>query len=145
MAKFEMQLPNDVLKDFERIYNDTEKIFGDMVKAGADTVMLNIHGSVPPAFRDSEIMHCLKITRVYKTPTDDGINCKVGFYGYFYNKRGIRTPAPLVANVFEYGASHSDWGFPKHPFFRKAFKKSVIEKAMLEAQRTASGGILTDE
>lgn len=141
MAKFQMELPNDVMQDLQNIINESDNIFGSMVEAGAETVMMNIQGTVPVGFRGSDIMNCLKCTRVYKTPSDDGINCKVGFYGYFTNRYGVRTPAPLVVNVFEYGKSD----FPKHPFFRKAFKKSQIEKAMYEAQVRASGGILTDE
>ena len=86
------------------------------------------------------MMKCLKVSKVYKTPSDDGINTKVAFYGYFTNEDGKRVPAPLVANVFEYGRSTSP--FPKHPFMRKSFKKSDIEQAMLKAQREASGGIL---
>ena len=83
-------------------------------------------------------MNCLKITKIYKTPSDGGINTKVGFYGYFINENGIETPAPLVANVFEYGSSK----FTKKPFFRRAFKKAQIEQAMLEAQKQYSKGIL---
>ena len=104
-------------------------------------VYKTVKGSVPASFKDSEIMRCLKITRTYKTPSDDGINTKVGFYGYFTNKEGKKVPAPLVANVFEYG--NSTTGFKK-PFFRKAFKKGEIEQAMYEAQSRASGGILDE-
>lgn len=143
MAKFQMELPNDVMTDFMNIINNSDKIFGKMVEAGAEVVHLNILGSVPNGMRDSNIMKCLKVTKVYKTASDDGINCKVGFFGYFNNRYGVRTPAPLVINCFEYGRSDQD--FPKQPFVRKAFKKSAIEKAMYEAQLSASGGILKDE
>jgi hypothetical protein len=88
------------------------------------------------------MMRCLKITKTYKTPSDDGINTKVGFYGYFENEDGKTVPAPLVANVFEYGRSTST--FPKQPFLRKSFKKSEIEQAMLKAQKQASGGLLDE-
>ena len=101
MAKFQMELPTDVIKDFERISKDSEKIFGDMTKAGAEVVEKNIIANVPQSIRNSNMMKCLKITRVYKTPSDDGINTKVGFYGYFENEDGKTVPAPLVANVFE--------------------------------------------
>lgn len=138
-----MELPEEVMHDFARIYSDADDIFGQMVKAGADLVHLNIHGTVPASMQDSEIMKCLKVTKVYKTPSDGGINCQVGFYGYFNNKRGVKTPAPLVVNVFEYGRSTED--FPKQPFFRKAFKKKEIERVMYETQFGASGGILTSD
>ena len=42
-------------------------------------------------------------------------------------------PAPLVANVFEYGRSTSE--FPKQPFMRKSFNKAAITKAMEAAQK----------
>lgn len=143
MAMFQMNLPNDVIKDFERIYKDADEIFGAMTQAGAQTVYANVQANAPASFRGSGIMNCLKITRVYKTPSDDGINSKVGFYGYFTNENGQRVPAPLVANVFEYGRSTSR--FPKQPFFRKSFRKGQIEEAMLKAQREKSGGLLDDK
>ena len=141
MAKFEMQLPNEILKDIQYIENNTENIFGQMTKAGAETVISNVRTNIPKSFADSNIMNCLKITKIYKTPSDGGINTKVGFYGYFINENGVETPAPLVANVFEYGSSK----VTKKPFFRRSFKKAQIEKAMLEAQKQYSKGILNNE
>ena len=93
----------------------------------------------------------VKITKVYKTPSDDGINTKVGIYGYLsgtsvkafttsrkkcgktkkytYNNG---TPAPFVALAREYGTAH---GESKYPFFKKSFKKSEIEAAMKEVEK----------
>ena len=140
MARFELQLPEGLMKDFQKLYNDADKIFGAMTEAGADVVMANVRNNVPASFRGSNIMSCLRKTRVYRTPTDDGINTKVGFHGYFVNRDGKREPAPLVVNVFEYGSSK----FPKKPFFRKSFRKDQIEKAMLETQKKLSGGLLDE-
>ena len=140
MAKFEMQLPTEIMKDIQKIYDNSEEIFGEMTKAGAEVVNRNIEANVPQSIRNSKMMNCLKVTKTYKTPSDDGINTKVGFYGYFQNEDGKTVPAPLVANVFEYGRSNLP--FPKHPFMRKSFKKSEIEQAMLKAQKRASGGLL---
>lgn len=141
MAKFEMQLPTEIMKDFQKVYDNSEKIFGEMTKAGAELVNHNIRANVPQAIRNSRMMDCLRITKTYKTPSDDGINTKVGFYGYFQNEDGRTVPAPLVANVFEYGRSNAP--FPKQPFMRKSFKKGDIEQAMLKAQKRISGGLLT--
>lgn len=132
MAKFEMELPNDIVKQFEVLYKNSDRIFGDMTKAGAEVVLKNMKSNIPKSFRDSDIMSCLKVTNVYRTPSDGGINTKVGFYGYFYNKNGERVPAPLVVNVYEYGRSNSP--FPKQPFVRKSFRKKDIERAMLEEE-----------
>ena len=142
MAKFVAELPDAILKDFEKIYGNTEKIFGEMTKAGAQLAYNNIVANVPEGIRNSGMMDTLMISRVYRTPSDDGINTKVLFNGYFINEDGVRTPAPLVANVFEYGRSNAP--FPKQPFLRKSFRKSEIEKAMLEAQKQASGGLLDE-
>jgi len=140
MARFEMQLPDQIMKDFQKISNNYEQIFGEMTRAGAEVAMSNLRANLPAGIRDSGMMSCLKMTRTYKTPSDDGINTKVGFFGYFTNENGQRVPAPLVANVFEYGRSNAP--FPKQPFLRKSFSKAKIEKAMLEAQKRASGGLL---
>ena len=140
MARFEMQLPKEIMDDFKFINDNAEAIFGEMTEAGAEVVMNNIKANVPQSFKSSNIMNCLKITKTYKTPSDDGINNKVGFYGYFTNQNGVKTPAPLVANVFEYGSTK----FVKQPFLRKSFNKAQIEKAMLIAQKRASGGLLDE-
>lgn len=140
MAQFNLELPTDIMRDFQNIMNDSDKIFGAMTQAGAEVVEKNIISNLPDAIRKSNMMKCLKKTKVYKTPSDDGINTKVGFFGYFENEDGKTVPAPLVANVFEYGRSNAP--FPKHPFMRKSFKKSDIEQAMLKAQKEASGGLL---
>lgn len=140
MAKFELQLPEEIMRDIKYINDNYDKIFGAMTQAGADVVMSAMQANLPASFKGSNIMGCLRITKTYKTPSDDGINNKVGFYGYFTNSNGEVVPAPLVANVFEYGRSNSP--FPKHPFLRKSFRAGDIERAMLQAQREASGGLL---
>lgn len=138
---FKVELPREIMQDIERMSNNCEEVFAKMTEAGAEVVKSNIEANIPQSIRDSNMMHCLKITKTYKTPSDDGINTKIGFYGYFTNKEGRTTPAPLVANVFEYGRSD----FQKHPFLRKSFKRKQIEEAMLKAQIEASGGLLDDE
>ena len=142
MARFKMELPTEIIKQIDSVNKNADKIFGEMTKAGAEVVEHNIISNIPDSIRNSDMMNCLRLTKTYKTPSDDGINTKVGFYGYFKNKDGKVVPAPLVANVFEYGRSTSQ--FPKHPFLRKSFKKNEIEDAMLEAQAKASGGLLDE-
>ncbi len=141
MARFELELPNELMKDLEKVYNNSDSIFGGMTRAGAEVVEKNILATMPDAIKKSEMIKCLRITKTYKTPSDGGINTKVGFYGYFNNKDGRETPAPLVASVYEHGRSTSD--YPKQPFMRSAFKKKEIEEAMLKAQEKLSGGLLT--
>lgn len=147
MAKFKAELPTEVIKSIESISNNTRKIFGEMTTAGAETVYKNIVNFAPAGMKQSpELMSCLRITKVYETPSDGGINTKVLFSGYFTNRNGVKTPAPLVANVFEYGRSaESKHGeIVKQPFLRRSFNKSQIEKAMYEAQKKASGGLLNE-
>ena len=138
MASFKFELPKEILEGIKKVSDNTDEIFGGMTKAGAQVVLQNVKANVPASWRDSEIMNCIKLTQTYKTPSDDGINTKVIISGYFTNKNGEKTPAPLVANVFEYGRKKEK----KQPFFRKSFKKSQIENAMLDAQRKLSGGLL---
>lgn len=140
MAKFELELPLEIIEQISRVEKDTEKIFGGMTKAGAEVAYENVKRYVPASWRNSRIMRCIKVTKTYKTPSDDGIATKVIISGYFKNRNGIKTPAPLVANVTEYGSSKQ----AKRPFFRKSFKKSEIEKAMLKAQEELSGGLLSE-
>lgn len=140
MAKFVAEMPEDVLAQIENIYNNCDQIIAQMTRAGAKVVYKKIKTSVPKGIKNSEMMKNLKLTKTYKTPTDGGINTKVGFYGYFINENGVKTPAPLVANLYEYGRSNAP--FPKQPFFRKAFMEQEITTAMLKEQEKQTGGIL---
>ena len=132
MAKFNQELPNDIIKQVTQLEKNTEKMLAEMTEAGAKVVLGNIKASVPSSWYSSNIMKCLKVTKTYKTPSDDGINTKIAFYGYFINRNRERIPAPLVANVTEYGRSNSP--YPKKPFLRKSFKKAQIQKAMQAVQ-----------
>nr|DAH96735.1 MAG TPA: hypothetical protein [Caudoviricetes sp.] len=132
MARMEVELPTELMKVFEDLGEDTQKMLEEMTQEGAKTVLANVNSNVPASFHNSGIMRCLKITRPYYTPSDGGRNTKVAFYGYFDNEDGKKTPAPLVCNLFEYGRSKSP--YPRHPFMRKSFKKGQIEAAMMKVQ-----------
>lgn len=142
MAKIIVDIDDSVLKDISYIDKQFDHIFGGMTKAGAEVVYKNVISALPGALRSSGFAKNVKLSKVYKTPSDDGINTKVMITGYFINKDGRKTPAPLVANMFEYGSSKKN--YPKQPFFRKSFKKSQIMKAMEEEQKKLSGGLLDE-
>lgn len=128
MARFHSELPNDLIKVFEDLETNCEDMFGEMCKAGAEVVYNKVKSNMGKAFKSTKSLEKgLKITRVYKTPSDDGINVHVGFYGY--NDEGV--PIPLIAQAREYGTSK---GEEKKPFFRKSFNKKAIEQAMQEVQ-----------
>ncbi len=142
MAKFTFDIDDSVLKDISYIDKQFDHIFGGMTKAGAEVVYKNVIANLPESLRSSGFSSHVKLSKVYKTPSDDGINTKVMITGYFINKDGRKTPAPLVANMFEYGSSKKN--YPKQPFFRKSFKRSQIMKAMEETQNSLSGGLLDE-
>lgn len=132
MAKFSAELPNDLIEQFKKLEQGTEVMLGEMVDAGAEVVEKNIRANMKKAFKDpSRLEKCLVKTKVYKTPSDDGVNEKVAFYGYFENEKGKTVPAPLVAMAREYGTSK---GEAKKPFIRSSFKKAEIASAMLKVQ-----------
>lgn len=156
MAKYVMELPTEIMQDVKKLNDNYEQIFGGMTKAGAEKVLSNVKGSVPLSSMASHV----KLSVTYKTPSDDGINTKVYFSGYLpfsgnrktFVRRGRNggqvysttkgVPVDFLANVYEYGRSNAP--FPKKPFFRKSFKKGQIEKAMLNAQKELSGGLLDE-
>jgi hypothetical protein len=128
MAKFKNELPYDLIKVFEDLETDCEDMFGEMCKEGAEVVYNNVMANMQKAFISTKSLEKgLRITKVYKTPSDDGINVHIGFYGY--NDKGV--PIPLIAQAREYGTSK---GEQKKPFFRKSFKKKDIEQAMQKVQ-----------
>lgn len=128
MAKFQSELPYELMKVFEDLETNCDDMFGEMCKAGAEVVHAKVKANMGKVFKSTKSLDKgLKITRVYKTPSDDGINVHVGFYGY--TEDGV--PIPLIAQAREYGTSR---GEAKKPFFRKSFKKKEIEQAMQKVQ-----------
>lgn len=134
MAAFIGDLPEDLIKVFQQLEIDTDKMLSEMVTAGAETAQELAISKMPQELYSALWYDgdAVKLSKVYKTPSDDGINCQVMITGYFINRNKKKTPAPLVANMFEYGSS--DRRYPKKPFFRQSFNKQVIEKAMLQVQ-----------
>ena len=140
MAIFKEELPYELIKVFEDLETNCDEMFGEMCKAGAEVVHANVLSNMKKVFKSTRSLEQgLKITRVYKTPSDDGINVKIAFYGY--NEEGV--PIPLIAQAREYGTYGSNptsksnkktKGEAKRPFFRKSFKKKDIEQAMQEVQ-----------
>jgi len=146
MARFQIELPNDIIKEFEKLNQNSHKMLEEMTQAGAEVVYKNVKSNMKYSFSNSnELEKYLKITKSYKTPSDGGVNTKIGFYGYYkpesrtfsltsksgttYSYNGV--PIPLIIRAREFGSSS---GEIKKPFFRKSFNKSQIEKAMLKAQ-----------
>ena len=132
MAKFKNELPYELMKVFEDLETNCDEMFGEMCKAGAEVVYNNVMSNMKKVFKSTRSLEQgLKITKVYKTPSDDGINVHLGFYGY--NDEGV--PIPLIAQAREYGTSRDGKEHEKKkPFFRKSFKKKEIEQAMQEVQ-----------
>ena len=129
MAKFKAELPNELMKAFEELETNAPEMMGEMCKAGATVVYNKVVANLGKVFKRTDtLLKGLKITRVYNTPSDDGINVHIGFYGYDgkptkqYPKG---TPIPLIALAREYGTSS---GEQKKPFFRKSFSKKEIEQ-----------------
>lgn len=137
MARWHSELPNDLIKEFEGLEKDCTKIFGEMVEAGARAVHKNVINNLKKAFKSTEkLEQGLKITKIYKTPSDDGVNVFVGFFGYVPNSPKTKrhpygTPIPLIAMAREFGTSS---GERKKPFLRQSFKKKEIEQAMQSVQ-----------
>ena len=129
MAGFKIELPNELIKNFNDIADNSEKMLGEMTQAGAEVVYKAVKSNMKSSFKDTTSLEKgLKVTKSYRTKSDDGINTKVGFYGY----KEDGTPIPLIALAREYGTSR---GEKKKPFFRKAFKQeSAITSAMLKVQ-----------
>jgi len=130
MAGFKADIPEELMKQLSKLEKGTMP--QEMLKAGAEEVMSSIRANVPQGIRDSDMMSCLSETEIYETPTDGGVNIKVGFSGYFTNEKGKKTPAPLVANLYEYGRSNAP--FPKQPFMRRSFNRQRINAAMKAVQ-----------
>lgn len=148
MAKYRSELPTELMKTFHNLEVNTEKMMAEMTRAGADVVADNIQQNAPNVLRPY-----VKLSKTYRTPTDDGINTQAYVSGYipfsnpnrkyFARRNGGRSsivykttegvPAEFLANIYEFG--RHGYPFPKHPFLRKSFRKAQIEKAMLAVQK----------
>lgn len=150
MAKFVLELPDDIMKDLQFLDNNSKNIFGEMTRAGAEVVKSNVLVNMPSSLKKLGLQNYLIMTRTYETPSDRGINTKVMFTGYINGDK--KKPAPLIANAFEYGTTKRytlNGSFrgqiTKKPFMRKSFNKGQIEKAMLQKQIELSKGLLKNE
>ena len=94
MAGFSLELPTEVIGSLNKLYDNAENMMMEMTNAGAQVVYKNIRSNMKKSFKTTRRKEKgLKITRPYKTKSDDGINTKVGFYGY--DDDGV--PIPLKA------------------------------------------------
>jgi len=133
MAKFNAEMPIDEINRLAKLTSNVEKMMTSMTREAAQLVEQNVRANITASFDDPEpIAARIKVTKDYKTPSDDGVNTKVGIYGYFINKAGKLVPAPLAAAGREYGTSKNE---TKKPFFRRSFKKAQIEGKMHEVER----------
>lgn len=128
MASFKASVPDDLIKEIEKLEKSTEKMMGEMTKEAAKLVCSNVKANMQASFKNaSNLAAHLKVSRTYKTPSDGGINNKVLFSGYYKNK----TPVALIVTAREFGTK---LGEAKKPFFRKSFKKAQIESVMTRVQ-----------
>ena len=68
MALYSAMLPDDVIDDLKKISSNSEEIFGEVTKAGAEVALSNVRSSAPLP----EIASHAKLSRSYKTPSDGG-------------------------------------------------------------------------
>lgn len=144
MARFKNELPNDLIKEFEKLNKNTYKMMSEMTEEAAKVVLKNTKSNMKKSFKNVPSQLEPKLSINYRTPSDDGVNTKIYWAGYYkedtrtfkrqvrgktYSYKGI--PIPLIIRAREFGSSS---GEAKKPFFRKSFKKSEIQKVMKSVQ-----------
>lgn len=140
MAKFSSEIPNELFHQLERF--SVKDMMSEMVAEAGKAVLNNMRDNMHKVFKTTKSLDKgLKMTKVYKTSSDDGINVAIGFYGYDTEKISEKypkgKPIPLIAMAREYGTSS---GEKKRPFMRKSFKKAEIEAIMQKVQDKYIGG-----
>lgn len=143
MARFSADIDNGIIKAMEGMTLNSDKVLGEMVEAGADVVLRNVRSNMRGSFKTTRSLEAgLGKTRVYKTPSDDGIAVKVGFRGYSATHKTKKfnsgVPVPLIATAREKGTSR---GESRKPFFRKSFNKSAIEAEMRRVEPKLFEGV----
>ena len=139
MAKFDSEIPNDLLKQIGGLADGgADEMIDEMLTEAGNYVVGQIRSNASRAFRHpGRVLRGLFATKVYRTKKDDAKNVKVGFSGYMpgspKTKRHPKgTPTALVAMAREYGTSR---GEAKRPFVRTAFKKNKITQIMQAVQK----------
>ena len=128
MARINLEVPQEILNIFNDLETNSEQMMSEMTLKGANVVLEAVKTNFKKSFKsDKSILQGLKLSRTYKTPSDDGINTKVIIDGY--NDEGVAIP--LIAMAREFGTSR---GESKRPFFRRAFNGKAIESVMLKVQ-----------
>ena len=143
MARFNAEVGNELLKGLEKMDKNASIVFGEMVDRGADVVLRNIRSNMRASFKSTRSLEAgLGKTRVYKTPSDDGVAVKVGFRGYSATRKTKKfnsgVPIPLIAIAREKGTKR---GEAKKPFFRKSFNKGAIEAEMKKVEPKLFEGV----
>lgn len=155
MAKYVAGFGNEVLKEMQKVSRDADKIFGAMTRAGAEVVKSNVIKNCPIP----DLCSHVKLSKTYKTPSDDGINTKVYFSGYLpfrigkkfprggrkqFVRRGRAgskkyetnkgVPADFVAQVTEYGTSerYTDSKGERGFVDKRPFFRKSFRKAQIE-------------
>ena len=151
MAKLKLELPTELIKQFETLEKKSDEIMGKATKAGAEVVYKNIKSNMSSVFSGStksKMEEGLKITRTYKSPKKSTLGNFVGFYGYIpfsdpkrkyfsrKNKIGkiyktdLGVPRDFLAQLYEYGSNAK--GITGSRFIKKSQKRKEIEGAMQE-------------
>lgn len=136
MARFDVELGNDLINGLERMGRNAEQVMGEMVERGADAVMRNVRSNMRGSYKSTRSLESgLRKTRRYKTPSDDGIAVKVGFFGYSPTHKTKRfnngVPVPLIATAREKGTRR---GEQAKPFFKRSFNRSQIQAEMKKVE-----------
>lgn len=105
MARYEMKLPDEIMKDVEKIHKDAPQMFEKMTHAGAEVAYKNILRNMKSSFKDTSMLEQhLKITKPYRTYQGHNVNTKVAFYGYYRknNKDYINRQHRNATEKFKY-------------------------------------------
>lgn len=133
MARFSGDLENGIIRNMEKMAGGSKAVMRRMVDAGADVALRNMRSNMRSSFKTTRSLEQgLGKTRVYDTPSDDGVAVKVGFRGYSQHRRTGKfkssgVPIPLIASARDRGSIR---GEKAKPFFRKSFNKAQITAAM---------------
>ena len=74
MAGFNLELPTEVIGSINKLYDNAEDMMKQMTRAGAEVVYSNIQNNMKRSFKTTKSLEKgLKITRSYKTKSDDAI------------------------------------------------------------------------
>ena len=124
-----MKFPDEMLLKLSKLGKNIDRISGQMLEDAAEIIQEEAEKNLQAVIGSNtkhksrstgKLLRFVKATKAYKIENGRS-HIRIGIWGYYY-VNGRKIPAPLVANVFEFGRKNGKLPHAKK-WLRPAFRK----------------------